>query len=113
MGNEGYTYGAVRGERCRARSLALERETMPMGTHDRKDRAAEFVAASALAKERFAALQDAFDALENAHQRGDYSRRPDFYQRLAEFRCAASEVHRLVREIRPAFGSRPDVSPTE
>lgn len=71
-----------------------------MGTDDKKDRAGELRAAAALAKQRFTALQDAFDAMENAHKQGDYSPSPELQQRLDEFRSAASEVHRLATEFR-------------
>lgn len=64
----------------------------------------ELRAATALAKERFTAVQAAFDAVEDAHQRGDYSRSPEFEQRLEELHQAAAEVHRLATELRSGLG---------
>lgn len=61
----------------------------------------------------FIALKDAFNAMESAHQRGDYSRSPGLQQRLKEFRSAASEVHRLAIELRLASGSGRDTGPLE
>lgn len=79
-----------------------------MGTHDKKDRAAELDAAAAVARQRFTDLQRAFNAVEEAHKRGDYSPSPDLQERLDEFRSAASEVHRLATEFRSAGGGDPD-----
>ena len=81
-----------------------------MGTDDKRDRAAELQAAAAVAKQRFAALQSAFNAMESAHKRGDYSPSPDLQERLDEFRTAASEVHRVAAEFRAATESRADAN---
>lgn len=86
---------------------------MPMGTDDKTDRAAELHAAAAFARQRFTAVRDAFNAVEAAHKRGDYSRSPDLQQRLDEFRSAASEVHRLATEFRSATESRADMGGRE
>lgn len=71
-----------------------------------KHRADQLRAAAALAKERFSAAQAAFDAMESAHKRGDYSPSPDLHLRLDEFRYAASEVQRLTAEFLSAAPSR-------
>lgn len=73
---------------------------MPMGTDDRKHRLLSLEAATALANERFTALQGAFEAVESAHKRGDFSPASAFYHRVEEFRSAAAEVHRLAGEVR-------------
>lgn len=78
-----------------------------MGTDDRKDRAAELEAAAAVARQRFNELQQAFNAVEEAHKQGDYSPSPNLQERLDEFRSAASEVHRLATEFRSAGGGDP------
>lgn len=84
-----------------------------METDERKDRADALEGAGARARQRFIALKDAFNAMESAHQRGDYSRSPGLQQRLKEFRSAESEVHRLAIELRLASGSGRDTGPLE
>lgn len=73
-----------------------------MGTDERRDRAAALQSAAATARQRFGELQDAFNAMESAHKRGDYSPSPDLQRRVEEFRRAASKVHRLASEFRAA-----------
>lgn len=74
--------------------------TTPSG--GQKDRVEELRAAAGRAKQRFNALREAFDAMERAHQQGDYSPSPDLQLRMDEFRGAAAEVHRVAREMRAA-----------
>lgn len=78
---------------------------MTMATEDKRIRAEELQAALALAKQRFAGLKIAFNAMEAAHKRGDYSPSKELQQRLDEFHTAASEVHRLAAEFRAASDS--------
>lgn len=78
-----------------------------------RHRADELQAAAALARERFGAAQAAFNAMESAHKRGDYSPSPDLQQRLDEFRSAASEVQRLATEFRSAAEASHDAAHTE
>ena len=70
------------------------------------NRADELRSAAALAKDRFSAVQAAFNAMESAHKRGDYSPAPDLQARLDEFRTAASEVQRLATEFISASSLR-------
>lgn len=66
-----------------------------MGTDDSKDRVENLQAAVTRAKQRFTAVQEAFNTMEDAHRRGDYSPFPDLQRRIDEFRSAAAEVQRL------------------
>lgn len=77
-----------------------------------RQRADQLQAAAAVARERFRAAQAAFNAMESAHKRGDYSPSPELRQRLDEFRYAASEVHRLATEFRSASGAPHDAGHT-
>lgn len=79
-----------------------------MGIDHTRDRVQELRAAVTLAKHRFAALQDAFNAMEAAHKRGDYSPSTELQRCIEEFRSAASEVQRLAADGRSKPGSRPD-----
>lgn len=78
-----------------------------------RDRARELRAAATLARERFSALQAAFNTMESAHKRGDYSPCPELAQRLDEFRGAASEVQRLAAEFISESGTSHDPDRTE
>lgn len=69
--------------------------------------------AAAFAKRRFNALQKAFNTVEDAHKRGDYSRSSEFQQGLEEFNRAASEVHRLATELRSASDGRAAADPDQ
>lgn len=80
-----------------------------MVADDHNGRMEELRAAAALARERFTALQRAFNAVERAHGRGDYSPSPEFRQRLDEFHQIASRVHRLATELRRASDNQADV----
>lgn len=73
----------------------------------KNDRIEELRAAAGRAKVKFNALREAFDAMERAHQQGDYSPSPDLQARMDEFRLAAGEVHRVAREMRAAGESEP------
>lgn len=86
---------------------------MPTGTEDNKDPVADLRTAVARAKERFTALQDAFNAMENAHKQGNYSPSADLQRCLDEFRSAAADVQRLAAESRSRPGSTPDAGRTE
>lgn len=79
-----------------------------MDPDERNARQEELRGAAALAKRRFTALQEAFNRVEDAHRRGDYSPSPEFQERLEGFSLAASEVHRLASELRSASDSRTD-----
>jgi hypothetical protein len=84
-----------------------------MGTDDKRDRVEKLHAAVDRAKQRFTALQDAFNMMENAHKRGDYSPSRDLQRRIEEFRSAAAEVQRLATDSRSGSDSRPDAGRSE